>query len=505
MPGQRRLPRATPAQQGVPASAILRFLDSVERGGPELHSLMILRHGHVIAEGWWHPYRRELTHELFSLSKSVTATAVGFARAEGLLSVDDLVLDHLGDLAPAQPHPMLARMRIRHLLTMTTGHTTATDGRVFGTDHWAQAFLGLPIEAEPGSAFLYNTPATYLLSFIVQRLTGQRLLDYLGPRLFEPLGIEGATWESSPEGVDTGGFGLSLTTEDIACFGQLYLADGVWDGERILPDGWVAEATARHTDSHISDVDWAQGYGYQFWRCQPPGVYRGDGAFGQFCVVMPEAQAVVATTAGTPDLQGVLDRMWTHLAPALHGAEAAGVPDAAADAELAERLGALRITPPVGAGPDGGPGVGPDGGLAGRRIEVTQGPGLVRAVVVGPEGLGAGRATTVTLELADGGVLTLPVGSGEWAETTLPPRAREGTLVGRPEEAQVPVAAAAAWTAPDACTVQVRWLGTPYCLTIDAQVADGVVRGAARTNVSFESTDLGAVAGRVVGDGSVLV
>lgn len=494
MPGRRRLPRATPSQQGVPAGAVLRFLDSVDSGGLELHSLMILRRGHVLAEGWWHPYRRDLTHELYSLSKSVAATAVGLARAEGLLCVDDLVLDHLGDLAPARPDPMLARMRVRHLLTMTTGHTTATGGRVFGTDHWAQAFLALPVEAEPGTVFLYNTPATYLLSYIVQRLTGRRLLDYLRPRLLEPLGIDGATWETSPEGADAGGFGLSLTTEDIACFGQLYLQDGVWDGVRVLPEGWVAEATARHTDSHIVDVDWAQGYGYQFWRCRPPGVYRADGSFGQFCVVMPHAQAVVVTTAGTPDLQGVLDRMWEHLLPALHGADDAGTPDAAADAELAARLAALRITPPTGAGV-------PGGRLGGARIELTQAPGRVRAVVVGPEGLGAaGRTTAVTLELADGGTRTLLVGAGEWAETSLPPRVREGALVGRPQEVLVPVAAAAAWTAPDACTVQVRWLGTPYCLTVDATVVDGVVRGAARTNVSFESTDLGAVTGRVVVD-----
>lgn len=491
MPGRRRLPRATPAEQGVPAAALLRFLDSVADGGPELHSLMVLRRGHVIAEGWWHPYRADLPHELYSLSKSFTSTAVGFARAEGMLGLDDLVLDHLGDLAPAEPDPRLARMRIRHLLTMTAGHTTATD-RVFGTERWAEAFLALPIESEPGTAFLYNTPATYVLSFIVQRLAGQRLLDYLRPRLLEPLGIEGATWETSPEGVDTGGFGLSLTTEDLACFGQLYLTDGMWDGTRVLPGGWAAEATARHTDSHINDPDWAQVYGYQFWQCRPAGVYRGDGAFGQFCVVVPDAEAVIATTSGTPDLQGVLDRMWEHLVPALRGEEGAGVPDPGADAELAARLAGLRIAPPASAAP-------PADALGGRRIALAEAPAGVRAVVVGPEGLGvAGRATTLTVELADGASITLPVGAGEWAEATLPPRVREGALVGRPEEPVAPVAAAAGWTAPDACTAQVRWLGTPYCLTVDARVAGGVVDGEARLNVSFGPTELGPVRARVV-------
>lgn len=494
MPGRRRLPRATPASQDVPARALLRFLDSLADGGPELHSLMVLRRGHVIADGWWHPYRADLPHELYSLSKSVTSTAVGFARAEGLLGLDDLVLDHLGDLAPAQPDPRLGRMRIRHLLTMTAGHTTETDARVFGAERWAEAFLALPIEAEPGTAFLYSTPATYVLSYLVQRLTGQRLLDYLRPRVFEPLGIEGATWETSPEGVDAGGFGLSLTTEDLACFGQLYLTGGVWDGVQVLPEGWAAEATARHTDSHIADPDWAQGYGYQFWQCQPAGVVRGDGAFGQFCVLVPDAEAVVAATSGTPDMQGVLDRMWEHLVPALCG-DGPDAPDPAADAELAARLADLRIAPPTCA-------TAPADALAGRRIELAEAPGGVTAAVVGPEGLGvAGRTATVTLELADGGALSIPVGAGEWAETTLPPREREGALVGRPEELATPVAAAAGWTAPDACTAQVRWLGTPYCLSVDARVTDGAVDGGARLNVSFGPTDLGPVGGRVVDPG----
>ncbi|WP_146819835.1 serine hydrolase domain-containing protein [Actinotalea fermentans] len=491
MPGRRRLPRALPSEQGVPARALLRFLDSLEQGGPELHSLMVLRRGHVIAEGWWHPYRRELGHQLFSLSKSFTSTAVGFARAEGLLSLDDLVLDHLGDLAPARPDPRLARMRIRHLLTMTTGHVTATDVRVFGTPRWAKAFLALPLEAEPGTEFLYNTPATYLLSFLVQRLTGQRVLEYLRPRLLAPLGIEGATWEQSPEGVDTGGFGLTLATEDLACFGQLYLQDGVWEGTRVLPEGWVAEATARHTDSHILEPDWAQGYGYQFWRCQPPGIYRGDGAFGQFCVVMPEAQAVVVATSGTPHLQGVLERMWEHLVPALAGEQEVGADlEPAAEAELAARLAGLRIAPPSGDAV-------PAHTLAGRRIEVA-GDAEVRAVVVGPEGLGTGEGTTVTLELADGGSRTLAVGAGQWAERAVRPRRGQGAFAGRVEDGPLPVVAAAAWTAPDACTVQVRPLQSPTCLTLDARVTDDAVTAHARLSVSFGRTDLGAVRGRVV-------
>ena len=493
MPGQRRLPRSAPAEQGVPARAICDFLDSLD-DGPELHSLMVLRHGHVIAEGWWHPYRRELPHELYSLSKSFTSTAVGFAVAEGRLGIDDLVLDHLGDLAPAAPDPRLARMRVRHLLTMTAGHVGWTDDRVFSTEEWARAFLALPLDAEPGTAFQYNTPATYVLSVILQRLTGERLLDYLRPRLLEPLGIEGATWEQSPEGVDTGGFGLSATTEDLACFGQLYLDDGVWQGRRVLPEGWVAEATRRHTDSHIDTVDWAQGYGYQFWRCQPTNVYRGDGAFGQFCVVMPDQDAVVVTTAGTQDLQGVLDRMWEHLAPALggEGRHADAVDEPAAQAELSSRLDAPAIAPPAPVAAEG-PGV-----LAARRVELDGAPAGVRAVTVGPEGLGA-APTTLEVEWAHGAVERVAVGAGAWAEGTLPPPPRPGVLSGVPEEGRVPVVAAAASAAPGEALVQVRPITTPFALDLAVRVDGDVVRIDPRVNVSFENPDLGEVTGRVVG------
>lgn len=493
MPGQRRLPRSTPADQGVPARAICDFLDSLEHGGPELHSLMVLRHGHVLAEGWWHPYRRELPHELYSLSKSFTSTAVGFAVAEGRLGVDDLVLDHLGDLAPASPDPRLARMRVRHLLTMTTGHVGWTDDRVFGSKEWARAFLALPLDAEPGTAFQYDTPATYVLSFILQRLTGERLLDYLRPRLLEPLGIDGATWEQSPEGVDTGGFGLSATTEDLACFGQLYLDDGVWQGRRVLPEGWVAEATRRHTDSHIDTVDWAQGYGYQFWRCRPENVYRGDGAFGQFCVVMPDQDAVVVTTAGTPDLQGVLDRMWEHLVPALggQGRHADAVDDADAQAELSARLEALAIAPPAPVA-DVAAGV-----LAGRRVEMDGAPAGVRAVTVGPEGLGT-APTTLDVEWAHGAVERVPVGAGAWTEGTLrpPPRPR---VPGSPEEDRVPVVAAAASPAPGEAVLHLRPLTTPDWLELTVRTDGDAVRVRSRVSVAFGDTDLGEVTGRVVG------
>ena len=156
-----------------------------------------------------------------------------------------------------------------------------------------------------------------MLSAIVQKVTGMTVLDYLRPRLFEPLGIEHPTWETSPQGISAGGFGLSIRTEDIARFGQLYLQRGKWQGKQLVPAAWVEAATARQTSNGSNpQSDWDQGYGYQFWRCRH-GAYRGDGAFGQFCVVLPEQDAVIAITSGVKDMQAVLNLVWDKLLPAM--------------------------------------------------------------------------------------------------------------------------------------------------------------------------------------------
>jgi CubicO group peptidase (beta-lactamase class C family) len=280
------------------------FIDAAQQKIDALHSLMFLRGGEVIAEGAWHPYALDRPQRLFSLSKSFTSTAVGFAVAEGLLDVDDPVAKH----CDGRGDP---RLLVRHLLTMTTGHVEDTMPAITrGRTDWLEAFLALPVEREPGTHFVYNNGATYAVGAIVQRLTGQRLVDYLRPRLFDPLGFGPVTWEQCPEGRDTAAWGMSARTREIARFGQVYLHDPTG----ILPAGWAAEATRKQVDNAGAepDPDWQQGYGYQFWRCRH-GAFRGDGAFGQFCIVLPDRDAVLAMTAGTTDMQGMLDLVWEHL------------------------------------------------------------------------------------------------------------------------------------------------------------------------------------------------
>lgn len=326
--GAADLPRATPESQGVSASAIRRFVEAADAEVDAMHSFMLLRHGHVIAEGWWSPEAAEKPHILWSLSKSVTSTAVGFAVAEGKLDIDAKVAEFFPDELPAEPSEHLLAMRVRDLLTMSTGHDAEP---WWGNgDVWTERFLREPVVHRPGTHFRYNTPATYMLSAIVQQVTGQTLDAYLMPRLFAPLGIERPTWDKSPQGVAIGGYGLALRTEDIAKIGQLYLQQGRWDNQQILPASWVEAATMKQVDNDqapsAGSPDWRQGYGFQFWRCRHGG-YRGDGKDGQFCIVLPDHDVVIAITAKTGGMQRQLDLVWQHLLPAFGDQELPEAPD----------------------------------------------------------------------------------------------------------------------------------------------------------------------------------
>jgi CubicO group peptidase (beta-lactamase class C family) len=456
--------RSTPEAQGIPPAALQAFVDAVERADLGLHSFMLLRHGQVIAEGWWAPYAPARPHMLFSLSKSFTSTAIGLAVAEGRLSVDDLVLSFFPEDAPAQPGANLRAMRVRHLLTMSTGHATDTTPHLHAAadGNWARAFLARPVEHEPGAPFVYNSGATYMLSAIMQKLTGTTVLDYLGPRLFAPLGIEGAAWQSCPRGINTGGWGLSIKTEDIARFGQMYLQDGVWRGQRIVPAEWIAAATAKQVANDGQNPDWHQGYGYQFWRCQH-GAYRGDGAFGQFCVVMPEQDAVFAATSGSRDMQGILTQVWTHLLPAMRPVPLPD--DRAAQAALAARLDGLALAMPQGRGSS------PVAERVSGRVFTMEANDLkVTAASLAFDTSGC----TFTL-CDDRGKHRAVCGDDAWREdsTTLNPTGVQ------------PTAGASAWTADDTYTIKLYLVETPFCLTITARFEADTLTLDVTPNVAF--------------------
>ena len=337
------LPRSSPAAEGVSSAAIEAFLDAAESApGIELHSLMVLRHGRVVAEGWWAPHRPSDARQIYSMSKSFTATALGLALAEDRLALTDTVVDHFPDLATAAG-PRARTITVEHLARMATGHHTDTFPAMQQGDRTepVRSFLRLEPESPPGTVFAYNNGATYTLAAILQERTGQSLTDYLQPRLFDPLGIAPPFWSTGGGTRQVGLAGLHLATEDVARFGLLYLQDGRWQGRVVLPAAWVAEASRALTPNPGEPVvDWQQGYGYQFWRSRHG--YRADGAFGQFCLILPEQEAVAAITSDTEVMQPLLDLAWAHLLPAFAGS-------GGDDDRLAERL-AHAALPVDGAG-----------------------------------------------------------------------------------------------------------------------------------------------------------
>jgi CubicO group peptidase (beta-lactamase class C family) len=465
------LKRSNPEAEGISSSAVLDFIRSLEQRVHPMDAVqgfMLLRHGNVAAEGWWSPYRPDSPHPLYSLSKSFTSTAIGLAVQEGLLTVEDPVLKFFPDEAPPNPSRNLKAMRVRHLLSMNTGHESdateavfqhlyqvspfgpwlhqknysAKHGRETGEENWPKRFLSLPVKYEPGTWFVYNTAATYLLSAILTKLTGQSLVDYLQPRLFEPLGIENPHWETDPRGINLGGSGLHARTEDIARFGQMYLQKGIWNGERILGDLWIDQATKPHSDNRNTQInpDWTAGYGYQFWRCRHH-CYRGDGAFGQYCVILPEHDAVLAMIGGLQDMQTVLDKVWQHLLPAMQpNALPANPPDYSA---LDEKLAALSL--PLPKGRPASPAMGEWSGKA-YQLEGN----FLRLDSLAIE-FGEPRSTLILRD--ERGDHPIQVGYDAWLNGTT-------NFRGYPDE---PVAAAGAWTADDSYQVRFCYTRSFFC------------------------------------------
>jgi CubicO group peptidase (beta-lactamase class C family) len=345
------LPRSVPEKEGVSSQGIIDFLDAAAKSRHEFHSIMFLRHGKVIAEGWWNPYKPELKHTLYSTSKSFTATAVGFAVSEKRLSVNDKVVSFFPEALPDTVSPFLSNMKVKDLLSMSAGQDPdPTLKTVVNDSNWVKSFLAIPVVHEPGTKFLYNTLATYMLSAIVQKVTGEKIIDFLKPRLFEPLAIEGMDWEVDPRGINTGGWGLRLKTEDMAKFGQLFLQKGRWNGKQVLPAAWVEEATTTKIyqapdapQSKKDSSDWMQGYCYQMWRCRH-NCFRADGAYGQYIIVMPDQDVVIAITCETPDMQDEINLVWEYLLPAIKTGNLAE--NASLATTLKQKLSSLALTLP---------------------------------------------------------------------------------------------------------------------------------------------------------------
>ena len=344
------LTRATPESVGVPSQAVLDLLDELYRYGVEMHGLMLLRHGKVFAEGYWKPYNPQTPHAMFSFTKSLTSTAIGFAVQEGILSLDDRLVDLFPDKVPANPSQNLLDCQVRHLLMMGCGHETELPNLGQNDPDWISSFLAHPFVFKPGTHFLYNTAGTNLLSAILTRKTGLTLTQFLKPRLFDPLGMGEVRCHALPDGTEMGGAGSYLTLDAMARFTQFVANRGVWQGKRLLNPDWFNLATSKQIENlgpgWDGDPDWHAGYCFQFWRCAQPGVFRGDGAFGQYGVVLTQQDAVVVIQSSSMRLQKVLTALWDKLLPAF--SQNSLPEDPHAFHRLQKRLERLELNPMLG-------------------------------------------------------------------------------------------------------------------------------------------------------------
>lgn len=460
------LPLASPSAQGVDARGILDFLDAVEAEPTiELHSIALMRRGSLVAEGYWAPYRADDRPLVYSVSKTFTATAVGLAVGEGLLSLEDRVVDLIPGEVPAEVSDRVREITVHHLLSMSTGRDTDALPSLLEQppEQWAATYLSLIPEGPVGSRHVYDNGASWLCGELVRQRSGLTLLEFLRPRLLEPLGID-LTWDTDGLGREFGWSGAHVQTRGLAAMGELYRCDGLWHGRRLLPEGWAASLGRPHIPTvDVDNIEWGFGYGYQVWMGREG--FRLDGAYGQFSFVLPDREAVIAITSGQSYTQKLINLLWTHLVPAVGGS----LEDPAADAALADRLSRLGIRPPS----DSGLGsswraVGSltvDPGLAPHLEEQLHLP-AIDTVAVFRDGAGG---FNVSLGYA-GAESTLVAGAGQWL--------RQAWQV---EGLQVPVAATAGTDGDGAVEVRILFLDSPHTLVLKL---DGQGRGRVAWSVS---------------------
>jgi len=431
------LPRARPAEAGVDAHLLEGFLDALEADGIDLHSLVLHRNGLIALELYSWPYGPERPRVMHSVAKSFTACALGNALAEGRFALTDKVVDFFPDHLCGVPGEYLAAMTVEDLLTMRTGHDEETSGSRWRglRSSWISEFFKIPVVHRPGTVYKYTSAASYMLSAILTRTTGETLHDYLRPRLFEPLGISGEAWDMGPDGVNPGGNGLSCKTIDMLKLGVLHAQKGLWDGRRLLPESWIERATRAHSPG---------GYGYH-WMTGPQGSFCAMGVFGQLLVVFPGHGATLALTSAVNGVNActrtLLPLVYRHF-PRVFG-DCAG-DQRAAEARLLARSRRAATAPPVTSCA-----LPPDHLRGARDYRIDPNPLGVSSLHL------TFASQTCTLRLRGGdGEQAIEMGIGRWieSEADIPaPELHHGYAM-RPAR----VTACARWT--DATTLEMTWI-----------------------------------------------
>lgn len=298
-PMKQPFPRSTPEEQGISSRYIASFLRELAgQKASDIHGVLLLRNGYVIGEYSFAPYQKGMWHIEHSLCKSISGMAIGLLIAEGKLSLEDKIVKIFSKRS------LLGNMReknitVEHLLTMTSGVVFNELGIVSGDD-WVKSYLDSAVSGPPGEKFEYNSMNSYMLSAIVTEVTGETLVEYLTPRLFEPLGIRKFFWESCPKGITKGGWGLFMCQEDAAKLGQLYLDGGVWKGQQLIPREWVEMSASRQVDTPPEMG--LHGYGYQMWCGGRKDSFNFNGMLGQNVIVYPDLNMVLVLNAASDEL-----------------------------------------------------------------------------------------------------------------------------------------------------------------------------------------------------------
>ncbi|WP_158880288.1 serine hydrolase domain-containing protein [Amycolatopsis anabasis] len=487
---------AAPSEAGVDAHVVQRFVSTLREREISLDSLLIYRGGRLVLDQYWWPYRADRPHMMHSATKSFVGTAAGFALAENLIRLDDTVASFFPEQVPANASANLRAMTVEDLLTMRTGHRVGLSGKTWRllTTSWVEEFLRAEVEFPPGKAFTYSSASSHILSAIVQRAAGVTVFEYLRPRLFEPLGFSGHSWDTDPEGICSGGNGLSLRSVDFLKWGVLHLHDGIWCGRRVLPDGWVRAATGWHVENAHAGAwngaefvprdpgeseERAEGYGYQIWL-DVDGAYRASGMFGQDVFVLPHHDAVVATTGSIRHgrhrlLSGLLH---DELVPAF-----SGTPSVAGDERLAAALAGTGDAPELSSVPAA---VDVDG----KRFRCAANPDGVEAISFRREA----DELVVTLEDARG-AHGVRCGLAAWAESSTGVTGWQLHHSYQPESMRV--LAGARWTAPDVLTLDWYFAESPFHDTVTVEFTSGdELRWHRRTNVNSGDTERPVITAR---------
>jgi len=288
---------SSPEAQNVDSAVLDQMLTHIDETHLNLHSLLIIRNGRIILEKYYPPYTRDTKHELYSVTKSFTSTLAGIALDQGKLTgLNQPVLDLFPDMIFANNSFEKESINIENLLTMTSGldwlEGDSSYTAMYRSSNWVKWVMDLPMADPPGKEFRYCSGCSHVLSTIVNRAAATEGASFASRYLFSPLGIRDFEWETDQAGIPIGGWGLKLTTRDMAKLGYLYLNSGQWEGSQIVSKTWVQTAVTKHVDTE-GDL----GYGYQWWTYPRHNGYAALGRYGQTIFVLPDAKIIVVITA----------------------------------------------------------------------------------------------------------------------------------------------------------------------------------------------------------------